>query len=426
MTTIGMLIFDGAEELDFVGPWEVFTMAAKMRDDIRVVTIAERAGPGPLREGHARAPRPHARRRARARRRAGAGRAGHAPRGGQSGADRLAAADRARPALGDERVHGGAAPVRGRARARPARHHALGVRRGPAQALPGRRGARRTCAMCATSGSAPRRGSRRASISRSGSPGRCGASRRRARPSARWSTIRRRRTRPETSDRREVALLGFRQRPLHAWPRRLRTAFVHHFSNRPPRSQRVYQVSIGAARFKRIVFADSHQAASGGGAAPDLRERADLPRPRARARARALGGVHRGRARAARRRCADRRARGAPVRADEARAAARGAARDALARESRARPRVPRARGRARRRRGAAARARSRASALPRRCGSATTAPTRSSRTSSGPRAARCARSTSRASAPTCCSAAARRRPRSAGWAIGEAIFCRG
>jgi hypothetical protein len=37
---------------------------------------------------------------------------------------------------------------------------------------------------------------------------------------------------------------------------------VHHFSNCPPRSQRVYQVSIGAARFKRIVFADSHQAAA--------------------------------------------------------------------------------------------------------------------------------------------------------------------
>jgi transcriptional regulator GlxA family with amidase domain len=39
------LIFDGAEELDFVGPWEVFTMAGNVRDDIRVVTIAERAGP---------------------------------------------------------------------------------------------------------------------------------------------------------------------------------------------------------------------------------------------------------------------------------------------------------------------------------------------------------------------------------------------
>ena len=25
MTTYGLLIFDAAEELDFVGPWEVFT-----------------------------------------------------------------------------------------------------------------------------------------------------------------------------------------------------------------------------------------------------------------------------------------------------------------------------------------------------------------------------------------------------------------
>jgi transcriptional regulator GlxA family with amidase domain len=29
-TTIGILLFDGAEELDFVGPFEVFTMAGKM------------------------------------------------------------------------------------------------------------------------------------------------------------------------------------------------------------------------------------------------------------------------------------------------------------------------------------------------------------------------------------------------------------
>jgi hypothetical protein len=42
----------------------------------------------------------------------------------------------------------------------------------------------------------------------------------------------------------------------------LRTAIVHHFSNRPPRSQRVYEVRIGAARFKRIVFGDAHQAAA--------------------------------------------------------------------------------------------------------------------------------------------------------------------
>ena len=43
MTRIGMFLFDGAEELDFVGPWEVFTMAAQLRSDLRVVTIAERA-----------------------------------------------------------------------------------------------------------------------------------------------------------------------------------------------------------------------------------------------------------------------------------------------------------------------------------------------------------------------------------------------
>ena len=45
MTTLttGILLFDDAEELDFVGPWEVLTMARKEGD--RVVTIAERAEP---------------------------------------------------------------------------------------------------------------------------------------------------------------------------------------------------------------------------------------------------------------------------------------------------------------------------------------------------------------------------------------------
>jgi transcriptional regulator GlxA family with amidase domain len=32
MTTYGLLVFDGAEELDFVGPWEVFTGSAMLRD----------------------------------------------------------------------------------------------------------------------------------------------------------------------------------------------------------------------------------------------------------------------------------------------------------------------------------------------------------------------------------------------------------
>ena len=43
MTTYGLLIFDGAEELDFVGPWEVFTISALLREDAgTVVLIAER------------------------------------------------------------------------------------------------------------------------------------------------------------------------------------------------------------------------------------------------------------------------------------------------------------------------------------------------------------------------------------------------
>jgi transcriptional regulator GlxA family with amidase domain len=44
--TIGILIFDDAEELDFVGPWEVFTaLAQHERDGLRVVTIAESERP---------------------------------------------------------------------------------------------------------------------------------------------------------------------------------------------------------------------------------------------------------------------------------------------------------------------------------------------------------------------------------------------
>jgi transcriptional regulator GlxA family with amidase domain len=40
--TTGMLLFDDCEELDFVGPWEVFTMART--DGDKVVTIAEKPG----------------------------------------------------------------------------------------------------------------------------------------------------------------------------------------------------------------------------------------------------------------------------------------------------------------------------------------------------------------------------------------------
>jgi transcriptional regulator GlxA family with amidase domain len=45
MTTYGLLIFDGAEELDFAGPWEVFTTSAMLRNQgDRAVLIAERRG----------------------------------------------------------------------------------------------------------------------------------------------------------------------------------------------------------------------------------------------------------------------------------------------------------------------------------------------------------------------------------------------
>lgn len=46
MTTYGLLIFDGAEELDFAGPWEVFTVSAMLRDQgDTAVLIAQQSGP---------------------------------------------------------------------------------------------------------------------------------------------------------------------------------------------------------------------------------------------------------------------------------------------------------------------------------------------------------------------------------------------
>ncbi len=46
MTTYGLLIFDGAEELDFAGPWEVFTVSAMLRDQAdAAVLIAQEPRP---------------------------------------------------------------------------------------------------------------------------------------------------------------------------------------------------------------------------------------------------------------------------------------------------------------------------------------------------------------------------------------------
>ena len=43
--TTGIVLFDDAEELDFAGPWEVFTSASMLKGQGRVVTIAEHDRP---------------------------------------------------------------------------------------------------------------------------------------------------------------------------------------------------------------------------------------------------------------------------------------------------------------------------------------------------------------------------------------------
>ncbi len=47
MTTIGVAVFEGAEELDFVGPWEVLAMWARSwpEDGVDVFTLAPHDGP---------------------------------------------------------------------------------------------------------------------------------------------------------------------------------------------------------------------------------------------------------------------------------------------------------------------------------------------------------------------------------------------
>lgn len=45
MTTIGIVLFPDLEELDAIGPWEVFTMVAQQRDDVRVLALAQTLEP---------------------------------------------------------------------------------------------------------------------------------------------------------------------------------------------------------------------------------------------------------------------------------------------------------------------------------------------------------------------------------------------
>ena len=42
--TTGVLLFENLEELDAIGPWEVFTMAANERGSGKVVTISQHGG----------------------------------------------------------------------------------------------------------------------------------------------------------------------------------------------------------------------------------------------------------------------------------------------------------------------------------------------------------------------------------------------
>jgi len=60
--------------------------------------------------------------------------------------------------------------------------------------------------------------------------------------------------------RRPRAVFGFRQRSLHAWPRRLQTWWFNRFSNYAPRTQRVYRVTLNGRHYKRVVLPDSYQA----------------------------------------------------------------------------------------------------------------------------------------------------------------------
>ena len=48
---IGILIFDDAEELDFVGPWEVFKMAREQKSEVELLLIAEKDTPVRCRGG---------------------------------------------------------------------------------------------------------------------------------------------------------------------------------------------------------------------------------------------------------------------------------------------------------------------------------------------------------------------------------------
>ena len=141
--TTGILLFDDAEELDFVGPWEVLTSAAMLEPEDRVVTIAEKRARSAAPRACA-SSRPHA---SPTRRRLDVvlvpgGQGTRREVSNPALIDWLREGRRALP-LRDERLHRDAAPPRGRLRARQARHHPLGLRRDAAQARRRHRARRR-------------------------------------------------------------------------------------------------------------------------------------------------------------------------------------------------------------------------------------------------------------------------------------------
>ena len=103
--TIGILLFDGAEEMDFAGPWEVFTAAVSGMPSDRVITIAERSRPITLRDGHARNTGPPLWRRAGSRCRPRAWGQRRSTRDCKPGDNKLAAQCSGKVHLADERLH---------------------------------------------------------------------------------------------------------------------------------------------------------------------------------------------------------------------------------------------------------------------------------------------------------------------------------
>ena len=125
--TTGIVLFDGAEELDWAGPWEVFTMARQDGDS--VVTIAERLDPVHCAKG-LRVLADHTFDGRAAARRPGRPRRGGEPSGGrQPRAPRLDRPGRAPVHLGHQCLHRFVHPARGRTGPEQAGDDPLGLDR---------------------------------------------------------------------------------------------------------------------------------------------------------------------------------------------------------------------------------------------------------------------------------------------------------